>query len=86
MAFGPASNGQVVWFGSPGTRWALIHADDLAELYVLAAEKAPLAGGQAFDAVNDFTEDVDDFLNRLVEVSGAKGPVVYKEPTNRKLF
>lgn len=81
-AFKPASEGQVTWWNPPDARFALIHTDDLAELYVLAAEKAQLVRGKIFDAANDFTESVDDFLKKLVEVSGAKGPVVYRDPTN----
>ncbi|KZT25447.1 NAD(P)-binding protein [Neolentinus lepideus HHB14362 ss-1] len=73
--FENASKGKVAFYGTPGGRFALIHCDDLADLYVLAAEKAQLIGGKIFDAANDFTESQDDFLNKLVEVSGATGPV-----------
>ncbi|KAJ6626599.1 hypothetical protein B0H10DRAFT_2185634 [Mycena sp. CBHHK59/15] len=37
---------------SQGGRYAVIHADDLADLYVRAAEKASLIGGKIFDAAN----------------------------------
>ncbi len=63
---------------------ALIHADDLAELYVLVAGKAAIACGKTFDAANDVTESVDAVLQRLVEVSGAKGSYRYAEPANRE--
>jgi hypothetical protein len=42
-------------------------------------------GGIIFDASNSATESVEDFLTRLVKVSGAKGYTVY-EPTNRGYF
>lgn len=29
------------YVGAPGTRWAMVHVDDLAELYALAVESAP---------------------------------------------
>ncbi|KAI0070032.1 NAD(P)-binding protein [Panus rudis PR-1116 ss-1] len=80
--FQTAHAGKVCWVGAPGGRYALIHADDLAELYVLVTEKAQLVGGKIFDAANDFTESVDDILGKLVEVSGAQGPYEYREPSN----
>lgn len=80
--FESASKGKVAWFGNPDDRWALIHTDDLAELYLLVAEKAQLVGGKIFDAANDFTESVDDVLRKLVEVSGVSGPHEFLKPTN----
>lgn len=84
MLFKSAHAGEVTWFGTPGGRLALIHADDLAELYVLAAEKAPIARGQIFDGANDLTESTDAVLQRLVEISGASKPFRYIEPSNRE--
>ncbi|KAI0359910.1 NAD-P-binding protein [Trametes cingulata] len=80
--FRKAHAGKVEWPGTPGGRLALVHCDDLAELYVLAAEKAPIAKGQIFDGSNDVNESTDAFLQRLVEVSGAKGPFEYTAPSN----
>ena len=31
-------NDEIAWAGTPGGRWALIHVDDLADLFVRAAE------------------------------------------------
>lgn len=84
MLFKTADEGKVKWFGAPGGRYALIHQDDLGELYRLAAEKSAIVGGLLFDAANDFTESVDDVLQKLVEVSGAQG-YEYIRPTNRTL-
>ncbi|KAH9936188.1 NAD(P)-binding protein [Fomitopsis serialis] len=81
MLFKTADEGKVKWFGAPGGRYALIHQDDLGELYRLAAEKSAIVGGLLFDAANDFTESVDDVLQKLVEVSGAQG-YEYIQPTN----
>ncbi|GJE96821.1 NAD(P)-binding protein [Phanerochaete sordida] len=80
--FARAAQGAVRWFGTPEDRYALVHADDLAELYRLAAEKAQLVGGMVFDAANDFTESADDLLKKLVKVSGAQGPHEFVPPTN----
>lgn len=76
---------QVAWYGKPGGRFSLIHADDLADVYVRAAEKAPILGGLAMDASNDTTESIEEFLRTLVQVSGAKGPHGWIEPTNSAL-
>lgn len=78
-----AYDGEAKWFGSPGGRFALIHADDLADVYVLAAEKAPIVRGQILDASNDVNESVDAVLQRLVEISGAKS-YTFVEPSNGK--
>ena len=82
--FQSAYEGTAKWYGTgPGERFAFIHPDDIAELYVLLAEKAPIAKGNIFDACNDFLEPIDDILRRLVEISGAKG-YEYVKPTNCK--
>ncbi|TFK49591.1 NAD(P)-binding protein [Heliocybe sulcata] len=80
--FEGASKGKVAWYGRTGSRFSMIHCDDLADLYVRAAENAQLIAGKVFDAANDFTESGDDVLNKLVEVSGAKGPAEWIEPEN----
>ncbi|KAH9942891.1 NAD(P)-binding protein [Amylocystis lapponica] len=79
--FKTAHEGEVRWYGPAGGRMALIHCDDLANVYLLAAEKGSIVKGHIFDAANDITESTDDVLNKLVEVSGAKG-YKYLEPTN----
>ncbi|KAE9398728.1 NAD(P)-binding protein [Gymnopus androsaceus JB14] len=80
--FKGASEGRVAWPGTPGGRYALIHTDDLADMYVRACEKAPIVGGVIFDACNEFTESADDVLAALVKVSGAKGQYEYTKPSN----
>ncbi|KAF9222923.1 NAD(P)-binding protein [Gyrodon lividus] len=77
-----ATGGKVAWYGKPGGRFSLIHPDDLADLYVRTAEKAPILGGLAIDAGNENTEPVGDFLQKLVEISGAKGPYEWTTPSN----
>lgn len=77
-----AYNGKVSWYGTPGGRYAVVHADDLASLYVLVAEGATIAAGKIFDAANNTTESVDELLAKLVTISGAKGTYEYTSPSN----
>jgi len=81
--FKQAYDGEISWYGTPGGRYALIHQDDLADLYVRVVERASILHGLIVEASNDFTESVDDILATLVKVSGAKG-YRYVTPTNRK--
>ncbi|KIJ38636.1 hypothetical protein M422DRAFT_60820 [Sphaerobolus stellatus SS14] len=69
--FKSAADGFVRWPGTLGGRYALIHVDDLADLYVRAAEKAPIIHGIIFDAVNKYSESADDILQALAKVVGA---------------
>jgi hypothetical protein len=39
-------------------------------------------GGKIFDVANDMTESVDDFLQKLAEVSGTGGGYEYIKATN----
>ncbi|KAF7800260.1 hypothetical protein EIP86_011507 [Pleurotus ostreatoroseus] len=82
MMFARAVDGKVSWFGTPGARMAAVHADDLADLYLRAAEKVPLVAGVIFDGTNEVSESVDDVLRRLVEITGASGPPEYIVPSN----
>ncbi|KDQ51278.1 hypothetical protein JAAARDRAFT_62670 [Jaapia argillacea MUCL 33604] len=79
--FKSASEGKVAWYGTPGGRYALIHCDDLADLYLRVAEKGQTLGGLVFDAANDLTESADDVLAKLAEVAGVKG-YEYIKPSN----
>lgn len=85
IMFSSAAKGKAEWYGTPGGRFALIHTDDLADLYLRAAEKAQLVGGMIFTAANDFTESVDDVLAKVTEVSGAKeAPEYFDTAGNRE--
>jgi nucleoside-diphosphate-sugar epimerase len=84
--FQSACEGNVWYPGQPGGRFALIHTDDLADLYLRAVEKAAICGGLIFDAANDQTESADDVLATLVKVSGAQKPYEYRNPSNGMFF
>ncbi|KAL4243983.1 NAD(P)-binding domain superfamily protein [Abortiporus biennis] len=82
LLFKQAKKGEkIIWYGEPGGRFNVVHTDDLANLYVLAAEKAQLVKGQIFAGANDVTESVDDILRKLVDITGAAG-FEFVEPTN----
>lgn len=81
MVFKQAKEGKVTWYGTPGGKLALIHTDDLADLYVRLAEGAVIAGGKTFDASNPVSEDVDGFLKKLSQLAGLGGEYEYKKPT-----
>ncbi|KAJ6517184.1 hypothetical protein C8R47DRAFT_1205423 [Mycena vitilis] len=81
LLFKTAKEGQVVWPGTPGGRYSVVHPDDLADFYLRVTERASLVGGKIFDASNGTSESVDDLLQRLVQVSGAKG-YEYRKPEN----
>jgi nucleoside-diphosphate-sugar epimerase len=80
-AAGNKNDGIVRWTGRAGGRYAAIHTDDLADLYLRVCERAALVGGRTFDVANDNTESVDDFLGALARLVGAKG-YAYTEPSN----
>ncbi|KAJ7704847.1 hypothetical protein B0H17DRAFT_1156906 [Mycena rosella] len=80
MSWLPALEQRVV--RAPGGRYALIHVEDLADLYARAVEKASLVGGQIFDASNPNTESVDELHQKLVDFSGGQGPYEYSKPAN----
>jgi len=76
-----APSGKVTWPGTPGGRFSVVHADDLAEFYRLAAEKSSIIGGKIFDVTNDVTESVDDIFAHVVKLNGASG-FEFTTPTN----
>ena len=83
MLFSDAGAGEVVWIGTPGARYSIIHQDDLADAYVRAVERGSIVRGSTFDVTNEFTESVDDILATFCRISGAKG-YKYRKPINRK--
>ncbi|KIM86932.1 hypothetical protein PILCRDRAFT_86098 [Piloderma croceum F 1598] len=56
--FRSASEGKVAWYGTPGERYALIHADDVADLFVGVNEMAAIAGGKIMHAVSWFHSSI----------------------------
>jgi nucleoside-diphosphate-sugar epimerase len=80
------TTGKVTWPGKSGGKMVTIHQDDLADLYVRAAEKAQVIGGLVFIGANSYSEDTDGFLRRMCEVADVKDEFEYFEPTNCESF
>ncbi|KAI0818804.1 NAD(P)-binding protein [Irpex lacteus] len=79
--FQAAYNGKLTWPGTPGGRLAIIHQDDLADIYLRVAEKGALVKGLVFDASEDSTESTDEVLAKLAQLAGL-GSYEYVAPTN----
>jgi len=60
-------------FGGVNARFSSIHQDDLADLYLRVAERAPICKGNSFVAHNNQTERMIDVLDAIVRVSGCNG-------------
>ncbi|KAI0340672.1 NAD(P)-binding protein [Trametopsis cervina] len=82
LAFQRAYEGKLTWPGTPGGRLAVIHQDDLADLYVRAAENGPSVKGLSFAASEDKTESTDDVLAKIAKIAGNQQPFEYTTPSN----
>ncbi|KAK4686743.1 hypothetical protein P7C73_g3378, partial [Tremellales sp. Uapishka_1] len=71
--------------GNKDTRFLTVHHDDLADLFLRVAERAPICKGQAFVAANPHSERYTDILDAVVRVSGAKGYAL-RAPDERNPF
>lgn len=83
LLFPTAKGGHIVWNGTPDTRMATIHQEDLAEAFRLVVEKSYSIPGVVFDIANNYPESITDILKELQVASGA-AEISYKEPDNRK--
>lgn len=71
-AYDASKNGGIFdTVGYPETRVLMVHQDDLAELVVRAAERAPALKGVALAAANGQSERWTDVLDAVKRVSGA---------------
>ncbi|KAG8852224.1 hypothetical protein FRB91_006775 [Serendipita sp. 411] len=70
LLFSQGDNKSISWFGTAGGSYTLIHVDDLAECFLLAAEKNHLVGGLILDATNEVTESVDGILHAFSNLVG----------------
>ncbi|KAG8774001.1 hypothetical protein FRC15_001640 [Serendipita sp. 397] len=70
LLFSQGDSGSISWFGTPGGSYSLVHVDDVAECFLLAAEKNNLVGGLILDATNEITESVDGILHAFSSLVG----------------
>jgi len=69
-------------FSSPSVRFcALVHTEDLAVAYVLAAQKGDSLRGMSLNLVSQ-NEPVHDILAGIARVTGYKGEIKFVTPTN----
>jgi nucleoside-diphosphate-sugar epimerase len=64
------ARGVVHYIGDGTNRWALVHVDDIAELYALALDGAP---GSVFAGVTDYSLTVGQIAQALSEAAGCPG-------------
>jgi nucleoside-diphosphate-sugar epimerase len=80
--FKKALSGDLTVRGYPTTRHMTVHVDDMAEMYVLVAERADVVKGQQF-IVAAQSETFQDMLNAVVRVTNYQGKVNYIEPSDK---
>ncbi|RUP51972.1 hypothetical protein BC936DRAFT_143984 [Jimgerdemannia flammicorona] len=81
--FSQATHGKVNIFGNENTRWAVVHADDLAEAYVAAAENIAHTRGEIIAISNTNTESVTEIVRAALRVlSHPHGTITYSAPSN----
>jgi nucleoside-diphosphate-sugar epimerase len=66
--------GEIKVVGDGENRWPTVHVEDLADLYVLAAEKAP-QGGTLFNASHGPSVKVKEVAEQIAKALGTPGKV-----------
>jgi len=66
--------GDIKVIGNGENRWATVHVEDLADLYVLAAEKAP-QGGTLYNASHGPSVKVKEVADQIAKVLGTPDKV-----------
>ncbi|CAG8732823.1 1479_t:CDS:2 [Acaulospora colombiana] len=81
--YSQGESGQLSWFSKPGAFNATVHVDDVAEFFLLAAEKNHLIYGLILDCSNEQTESVEGMLYAFAAVAGIPfDKISYREPAN----
>ncbi len=76
--FASALEGEIEMAGDGTNRWSTVHVGDLAEAYVLAAERAP--GGEALN-INDGTNpQVGEMVAAIAAAAGVPGRIRSLDP------
>jgi nucleoside-diphosphate-sugar epimerase len=82
MLFDAAQKGQITLYNDDNTRMATVHAEDLAEAYVAAAEKIYATKGQVFNVVNSQTENITDIIKAIIRLVNPKATITYEKPAD----
>jgi len=61
--------------------WVLVHVDDLAKAYVLAAEKGHALRGQVFNIISQ-VESIKEVVHEAAKIAGFKGEISFVEPAD----
>lgn len=80
--FSQVETGSVTLMNDDQARTGPIHADDLAEVYVTAAERIQLTKGQIFNLANRNSENITDIVNAMARAANVKIKIIYQAPTN----
>ncbi|KAG2181471.1 hypothetical protein INT44_008284 [Umbelopsis vinacea] len=82
MLFSAVQTGQITLYNDENTRMASVHTEDLAEVYVAAAEKIYAAKGQIFNVVNSQTENTTDVVKAIIRLVNPEATITYEKPTD----
>jgi len=80
--FSPSPN--ITVYGDQSTTWSVVHVDDVAEAYVLAAEKRDIVGGNAFNISNKASESVAAIAAASVKAAGLDAKIEFKAPDEKE--
>jgi len=81
MWFKGIKGGKLEFPGSGSNISTMVHVDDLADLYVRAAENPEKSRGQIFNA-NGSNERVSECVNAVLQATGLKAEVKFTAPTD----
>jgi nucleoside-diphosphate-sugar epimerase len=76
--FASALAGEVEMVGDGTNCWSTVHVDDVAEAYVLAAERAP--GGEALNISDGTNPRVGEMVAAVAAAAGIPGRIAQLEP------
>jgi len=71
--FAGAESGALQLVGDGGNRWAMVHVEDLADLYLRAGEQA--VGGEVFNAADHSTSSVGELVAAVVAATGYRDQI-----------
>ncbi len=71
--FDSTLEGAVTMVGDGANRWTMIHVDDLANLYVLAAEKE--VNRVVLNATGESNHNIKDIVEKIAQIAGLDGKI-----------